>query len=165
MDEVVEIYSRDVAEYDAVKMFFDLQLYVCKTLQTPKPRKAQYFAPYFAQKVRNSFPTIQEGFTYIAVIKETTLIDSWKAFKAECHKRKDNGQEWMDTHTTTLNELENAWSWDVDHTLFFLGEPRLVFNPPILKRTFGGGSGQLAKHYFSFDNLYEAWNHKKRCEC
>jgi hypothetical protein len=38
-----------------------------------------------------------------------------------------------------------------------LGQPRLVFNPPIGKKYLQPGSGFLIKHFFFFDDLFKAW--------
>jgi len=41
-----------------------------------------------------------------------------------------------------------------------MGKPRLVFAPPIKKECLVAGTGFLSKRFFSFDELFAAWEGK-----
>ena len=62
------------------------------------------------------------------------------------------------SHMPLLRPLLQAWGWhNVKRNVLFLSTPRLVFNPPVLKKNLVKGYGWLAKRFFAFDELFAAW--------
>lgn len=115
-----------------------------------------YFAPHFGQNIAGKHAGIRVGISYVAQIKQIEMVEEWKDVAQVLKRHQDTTRHWK-----RLREREYQLHWDThrveQRSLLLLGEPRLVFNPPILKKHIQGGSGWLSKRFFSFDDLFEKW--------
>ena len=68
------------------------------------------------------------------------------------------GKQWWNSYHEIMQSLRREWTpWNIQHSFLLLGEPRLVFNPPIRKENLQSGKGWLSRRFFSFDELFAAW--------
>jgi len=150
----VEVYAREINSQDTLTLFLHSRLYVCTFERSSKLAEAIYFTPHFGVKIANLYPGINQGISYISRIEQVEVVDSWKNM-CDCMKRV-RGNKWFNNNKGLLKKRFRK-QWKHDFSMVFLGEPRLVFNPPIKKDNLQEGKGWLSKRVFSFDELFEAW--------
>jgi len=120
--------------------------------------EALYFAPHFGQQIANAHPGIAAGISYIARIESVGCATTWREFQDLM--AKERGRVWMRSQEAKpLRDLHREWlrKGDNQRVFLFLGQPRLIFNPPVRKESLQKGSGWLSKRFFSFDVLFAAW--------
>jgi hypothetical protein len=157
--ESLEIYAREINEPITLELFIKGQIYGCRFEQRNKVAEAQYFAPHFARKIADQQPGIFEGISYVARIERVFVATTWREFMdGVCEIR---GKQWWNSHRKLMRDLHNDWTWNKNRQRSFLllGEPRLVFNPPIRKENLRRGKTRVAfiPRSFSFDELFAAW--------
>jgi hypothetical protein len=160
--EAVEIYSRDINDEVTTRLFLKGHMYGCDVKKESQMSQAIYFAPYFGRQVAETFPGLQEGISYLGRVVSVDVVDSINAWKKLARKHyRDSGN--INSRLELIDELSEAWNWDDNNQrfIFFLKPPRLVFNPSIKKHLLQGGSGWLSKHFYSFENFFDAWGGEK----
>ena len=154
--EAVEIYAREINNEETLAVFLKAHIYGCPYQKGSRLAEALYFAPHFGQRIARKHPGVQVGVSYIARIECVEVIETWKDFIQV--NKEVRGKHWLNSHMELLQPLKTSWGWGVEkRNVIFLGTPRLVFNPPVLKENLQKGSGWLSKQYFSFDTLFSAW--------
>lgn len=153
-----EIYAREINNEETLSMFLHARMYGCWFEKGSRLPEALYFAPHFGQSIANAHPGVHAGISYIAKIERTEIITTWKDWQETV--RVERGAAWLKKHFPTLDRVRRTWAWDGEkqRSLLLLGEPRLVFAPPIHKENLQIGKGQLSKRYYSFDDFYAAWS-------
>lgn len=153
----VEIYAREINERYTLEMFLECRLYGCAYEQGSRLPEALYFAPHFGQSIAKQYPGVNVGISYIAQIETQEVVETWKDWQAVMAAVR--GKAWLKRHTARIAPLHKRWNWTdgKKRTFLFLGEPRLVFNPPVLKENLQKGKGWLSKRFLSFDTLFAAW--------
>ncbi|MGD1088046.1 MAG: hypothetical protein ABR955_04890 [Verrucomicrobiota bacterium] len=159
--ESLEIYAREINEPITLALFVKGRLYGCKYEKGNKVVRAQYFAPHFGASIARYQPGIFAGISYVARVERVFVATTWREFMDGVCKYR--GKQWWNSHHELMKDLHRKWSWTENKHLSFLllGEPRLVFNPPISKEYLQGGKGWLSRRFFSFDDLFMAWGRKK----
>jgi hypothetical protein len=157
--ESLEIYAREINEPITLALFIQGHIYGCDYEKNNKVKRAQYFAPHFGKSISRQQPGIFIGVSYVAKIEQVFVATTWSDFKdGVCEYR---GKQWWNSHAELLNSLHHhpRWEWNKhsDRSFLLLGEPRLVFNPPIHKEKLQKGKGWLSRRFFSFDDLFAAW--------
>jgi hypothetical protein len=155
--ESLEIYAREINEPVSLALFMKAHLYGCEYEKNNKVRRAQYFAPHFGATIAKQQPGIFAGVSYVAKVKQVFSGTSWSEFKdGVCEYR---GKQWWNSHDDLMSRLRRSRNWkgDIHRNFLLLGEPRLVFNPPIQKEKLQKGKGWLSRRFFSFDELFAAW--------
>jgi hypothetical protein len=155
-EESVEIYARDINKQDTLLLFLKAQLYFCNYEKNSRLPEALYFAPHFCKSVSDEYPGIHVGISYISRIEKVEVIESRSDL--ESILQIIPSKNWLSEHEELLKPICNEWR--EAKSFLFLGEPRLVFNPPILKNHIQKGSGCLSKRFMSFDDLFAAWEGK-----
>jgi len=156
-NESVEIYAREINNEETLALFLKARMYGCHYEKGSRMAKALYFAPHFAQKIARKHPGVQAGVSYIAGIECVEVVEKWKDLLQVV--RDVRGKQWLNGHLKFLQPLHLGWDWrNTKRTFLFLSTPRLVFNPPVPKDKLQKGSGFLSKRFFSFDNLFKAWD-------
>jgi hypothetical protein len=157
--ESLEIYARDINEPVSLELFFKGHIYSCIYEQRNKVQMAQYFAPYFGEKISKRQPGISAGISYVAKVEQVFDSETWSEFKDGVCKYRS--KQWWNSHDETMRKLKQApdWHWKekLHRSVLLLGEPRLAFNPPIRKEKLQGGKGFLGRLFFSFEDLFAAW--------
>ena len=154
--EPVEIYAREINEEYTLALFLKGRLYGCYYEKGSRLPEALYFAPHFGQKIARNYPGVQVGISYIAKIEDIEVVNSWKEL---IEKVKDiRSKQWLNGHQDYLLPIHREWDWKKNpYSFLFLGIPRLVFNPPILKENLQKTSGFLSKRFYSFEDFFKAW--------
>lgn len=161
----VEIYAREINNENTLTLFLHARLYTCLFERGSQLPKAMYFAPHFGGRIANEHPGICQGVSYIARIETVEVVDSWEKLKLELVRLR--GRRWFEQHSKLLegwspkdkSSLKQEWRKDKqERSILLLGEPRLVFNPPIKKESLQKGKGWLSRRVFSFDEFFEAWS-------
>jgi len=156
-DDVVEIYAREINEEKSLALFLHGELYGCDYERGGKITKTNYFAPHFGQKIAKRHPGISVGISYIAKIETIEIAESIEDVKNII--RKVRGKPWLKKNMHLVQPILDEWSWkNVRRNFLFLGEPRLVFNPPVKKELLQKGKGWLNRRYLTFDDLFKAWS-------
>jgi hypothetical protein len=151
-----EIYAREINNEETLAVFLKAHMYGCYYQQGSRLAETRYFAPHFGQRIARNHPGVQVGVSYVARIERVEVVERWKDFMQAV--REVRGKHWLNSHMPLLRPLLQAWGWEgAKRNVLFLGTPRLVFNPPVLKENLQKGSGWLSKQYFSFDILFAAW--------
>lgn len=159
--ESVEIYARDMNDDTSLELFFRLRVYCCQHRVNTRLPEAQYFAPCFGQRAKGSNAGIQQGISYISRIENVETAYTWADFTQLL--RGNRSKAILNKSKEPLNEFRKKWEEDNSKRyLLFLNTPRLAFNPPIRKVFLQDGTGFLGKHFFTFDDLFRAWNSEKR---
>ena len=160
-DEVKEIYAREINEEKTLALFLHGRLYGCDYERGSKLTEANYFAPHFGQNIANLHPGISVGISYVARIETIEIVESIKDVKNIIQKNR--GKVWLKKNIYLMQPIFDSWPWGNNKRRYFLflGEPRLVFNPPVRKELLLKGKGWLAKKYFTFDELFKAWSGKR----
>jgi len=156
-NEPVEIYASEINEEKSLAAFLKAQIYGCKYQEGSRLGEARYFAPHFGKQIARNHPGVQVGVSYIARIERVEVVETWKEFQQAMQEVR--GRHWFNSHVTLLRPLR-SWGWrDTKRSILFLSTPRLVFNPPVLKKNLqkGAGEGFLSKQFFSFDTVFAAW--------
>jgi len=155
--ESAEIYAREINEPATLALFLKAQLYGCRYQPGSPIAEALYFAPHFGRRIANAHPGVAVGISYIARIESVGQATTWGEFQDLLLESR--GRVWRNRHKDELQALRRAWSWRraEQRTFLLLGEPRLVFNPPVRKERLQKGRGWLSKRFFSFDDLFAAW--------
>ncbi|MFN0009326.1 MAG: hypothetical protein ACKVXR_15590 [Planctomycetota bacterium] len=153
--ESVEIYAREINEPTTLAVLLQGHLYGCRYERGSSISQALYFAPHFGQRIADEHPGIVVGLSYVARIDSVGQATSWEDLQALLKERR--GRRWLTRHRAILDSLHRKWSWPENRTFLLLGEPRLVFNPPVRKERLQKGKGWLSKRFFSFDQLFAAW--------
>lgn len=158
--ESVEIYAREINEPDTLVLFLKAQLYGCYYEKNSRLPEALYFAPHFGQKVSENYPGIRVGLSYIARIETVKVFEKWEQLLKTIQSIR--GKSWLMKHNKFLKRARKNWDWEGKRKIsfLFLGEPRLVFNPPVKKECLQKGKGWLSKRFLSFDDLFSAWEGK-----
>ena len=157
--ESLEIYAREINEPITLELFIKGQIYGCRFEQRNKVAEAQYFAPHFGVWIAKQQPGIFAGISYVARIELVFVATTWREFKdGVCESR---GRHWWKSHRKLMRDLQNDWNWskNVQRSFLLLGEPRLVFNPPIRKENLRRDKSKVVfiPRSFSFDELFAAW--------
>ncbi len=154
--ESIEIYAREINEPVTLDLFRKAQLYGCAYQSGSRIAEALYFAPHFGRRIANSHPGVGVGISYVARIESVGRATTWRELRDLLLEGR--GRVWWKRHKDELQALRRAWSWhSAPRTFLLLGEPRLVFNPPVRKERLQKGRGWLSKRFFSFDELFGAW--------
>lgn len=153
----VEIYAREINEPVSLKLFLKARLYGEPYKKNSRLTQALYFAPHFAKNIRRDYPGVHRGISYIAKIERIELVDSWNNLRHLIQRYR--GKIWLKQNKFFIDPLYKSWDWGKDKKRYFLflGEPYLVFNPPVQKEYLQKGSGWLSKRFLSFDELFCAW--------
>lgn len=155
--ETVEIYAREINEPVSLKLFLKACLYGEPYKKNSRLTQALYFAPHFGKNIRRDYPGVHRSISYIAKIERVELVDSWNNL---LHVIQHNiGKIGLKQNKPFIDPLRKSWRWEKGKKRFFLflGEPRLVFNPPVQKECLQKGKGWLSKRFLSFDELFCAW--------
>lgn len=154
-----EIYAREINSEETLSLFLKARIYSCDFEKHSRLAKTLYFAPHFGKRIARKHPGIERGISYVARIEEVAVIDNWKDFLEEIRRRK--GKVFSRKNLEYMAFVKK-WSWkNHRRNIVFLGEPRLVFNPPVKKENLQAGRGWLSKNYLTFDALFKAWNANK----
>lgn len=157
ISESLEIYAREINEPVTLSLFIQGHIYGCLYEKRNKVARAQYFAPHFGASIAHHQPGIFTGVSYVARVEHVFLATTWKEFsEGVCEYR---GKQWWNSHSRLLEDLHREWTWTkgTQRSFLLLGEPRLVFNPPVRKERLQKGKGWLSRRFFSFDDLFAAW--------
>jgi hypothetical protein len=153
--ESVEVYAREINEEKTLALFLHARMYGCKYEASSQMSKAHYFAPHFGQSIAANHPGVHVGISYLAQIQDVVVVESYADLCDAVSKLR--GKNWYSKHAS-LVEPVSLWPWDENrHSFLLLGQPRLVFNPPVKKEKLQAGKGWLSKRVFSFDELFEGW--------
>lgn len=152
----VEIYAREINEPVSLELFLRAQMYGCLYEASSKITQALYFSPHFARTIANLHPGVGVGISYAARILAVETATGWSELDDLVKEKR--GKPWANRQRTVFSALRKKWgSASKKRTFLFLGEPRLVFNPPVRKTALQSGRGRLAKRFFTFDELFKAW--------
>jgi len=153
--ESVEIYAREINEELTLALFLHGHMYGCDYQARSRVSEALYFAPHFGQAIAANHPGIHVGISYLARIEQVVVVESFQELCAAAVEVR--GKAWYRGHADLI-KFVRTWGWDnCRRSFLFLGQPRLVFNPPVKKEMLQAGKGWLSKRVFSFDTLFEAW--------
>lgn len=156
----VEVYARDINEEKTLALFLHGRMYGCDFKGNSKMKDALYLAPYFGQSIANKHPGITEGMSYVARIEHLEIAASDADVVSAIQKRR--GAQWLKKNKRLIEPVLADWPWtNVKRYFFFLGEPRLVFNPSVKKNFIQDGKGFLSRHFYTFDELFLAWGGNK----
>ena len=159
--ESLEIYAREINEPTTLELFIKGHIYGCMYEKSNKVVRALYFAPHFGASIAWEQPGIFAGISYVARIEHVFAATKWNEYKdGVCEYR---GKQWWNSHDELMRRLHSQWDWNKNwqRSFLLLGEPRLVFNPPVSKEYLQDGKGWLNRRFFSFDDLFMAWGRKK----
>lgn len=152
----VEIYAREINNEMTLDLFLRGRLYGCNYQKGSKIAQSLYFAPNFGKQLAQDRPSVFPGISFIAKIEAIAVTETWKNLIDAAKKYR--GGQWLNQNFNLIRPLHSAWKWKgQQRTFLFLSTPRLVFNPPINKDLLQRGKGWLSRHFFSFDELFEAW--------
>ena len=156
--ETVEIYAREINEPMTLELFLTAGLYGCNYQVGSRLAEALYFAPHFGKRLAGQQPGVRAGVSYISRIESAKHVSTWRDLEAVLSKER--GRVWWNGQSELLKRLHTNWSWSTGEQRVFLllNTPHLVFNPPIDKRNLVGGRGFLGKRFFSFEELFSAWD-------
>jgi hypothetical protein len=155
--ESLEIYAREINDEKTLNLFLKARIYGCYFEKRNKQAESLYFAPHFGESIAKHHPGIFVGISYIAKIENVVVVNSWKEFLEAV--KTVRSKAWLNSHHQYLNEIHKHWNWNDKklRSMLFLGEPRLVFNPPVKKENLQKGKGWLSKRTFSFEELFAGW--------
>jgi hypothetical protein len=153
--ESVEIYAREINEPVTLGLFLRSRLYGCEYTAGSRLGEALYFAPHFGQRIAADYPGVTTGISYVAQIDAVHVASKWRELIDLL--AGERGRIWCKQQKSQLDALHRRWTWPSQRFFLFLGEPRLVFNPPVRKENLQKGSGWLSKRFLSFDELFRAW--------
>lgn len=153
--KTVEIYAREINNEETLALFLKAQMYGCDFEKHSRLAEALYFAPHFGQRIARNHPGVHAGISYIARIESVAVLETWKELLQRV--REVRGKHWLNGHLPLLQPLRHHWEWPKSRSFLFLAQPRMAFNPPVLKENLQKGAGWLSKRFFSFDTLFEAW--------
>ncbi len=155
-NDSVEIYMRELNRKPTLDLFLKSHLYVCPFQKGSRLPEARYFSPHFGKKISDLIPGIMSGISYVARITRVEMVLSKEQLKTVIINER--GKRWFNYHRGYINaavggkiDKSNAKS------VVFLGQPRLIFNPPIKKENIQKGKGWLSRQFISFDELFEGW--------
>jgi hypothetical protein len=155
-NEAVEIYARDINNDETADFFLKGHVYGCRYETGSRLPKAHYFAPYFGRSVSASHPGLQEGVSYIAKIISLEVAETPAEFMAIAREvRRKFGFKGEQHYVKQVRKY--FYGRNNKYSFIFLSVPRLAFNPPIQKPFLQKGRGFLNKHFYSFDQFYQAW--------
>ncbi len=158
-----EVYIRELSE-ESIVCSLKAGVYGCDYEKNSRITSSLYFAPHFTAQASRHQPAIQQGISYVARIIDVFVAGGWADFAKNLKDR--NGKVWWRNHKAFLETIHN-WNWDNHKQRHFLilDKPILVFNPPIRKEFLQShpkkGPGMLGKYYFTFEQLFRAWNSEK----
>lgn len=147
----VEIYAREINNEETLELFLKTGIYTCKYEKKSQAAEALYFAPHFGQFISRKSPKVKTGISYVARIEDIEVFESAHNFMEIIAKRK--GKSWLTEHKHYLEAANENWD-KYRHSLIFLKEPYLVFNPPIQKRSLQKTNGWLSRRTWTFDELF-----------
>ncbi|MBI3251696.1 MAG: hypothetical protein HYZ52_00025 [Candidatus Omnitrophica bacterium] len=155
--EPVEIYAREINEPVTLALFLKARMYGCRYDKGSRLPEAHYFAPHFGQSIANMYPGVHVGISYISKIEKIEVVQTWHDLMNTIQTIR--GKHWLNSNASIIKPLKSKWSWggNKSRSFIFLGEPRLVFNPPVLKDQIQKGKGWLSKRFLSFDELFAGW--------
>lgn len=156
-NESAEIYARDINEPVSLALFLKGHLYGCWYKEGSRLPEARYFAPHLGQFVAWAQPGIHAGISYVAKIEQIETVLYWSDLTDAITRVR--GKAWWNANQEVVKPIHRKWEWDgkKKRNFLFLGQPRMVFNPPIEKTHLQAGRGYLSKLFYSFDDLFEAW--------
>jgi hypothetical protein len=153
-----EVYARDVNKEPYLSLFIKGHLYFCK--YNENIYKCSYFAPYFGNQISIISPGVIEGMSYIAQIYNHLEVNSYSDLKQAIikHIKKKKLKSIIPNLDEKLKEIKSDSKYDEKqpHTLLLLNKPRLLFNPPIDKKSLQDGTGWLSKNYYEFEELFKS---------
>lgn len=153
-----DVYARDVNKEPYLSLFLKGHVYFCK--YNENIYKCSYFAPYFGNQISVISPGVKEGMSYIAKIYAHLEINNYNELKQAIinHVKEKKLKSSIPNLEEKLKEIKNdpQYNETEPHTLLLLNKPRLLFNPPIEKKSLQKGSGWLSKNYYEFDELFES---------
>lgn len=150
----IDVYAREIANRETLELFLNAQLYTCTYEAGSNVAEARYFVPHFGHDLVQECPGIHYGVSYVAQIESVQVFETRKDLKALLHEHRS--KVWLNKYTSTIDAVEGLRGSE-HRTALLLGEPRLVFNPPIQKKNLQRGTGWLSKRFWSFDQLFKAW--------
>ena len=153
-----EVYAREINEETTLELFLHGHMYGCKYEASRPVAEALYFAPHFGYSIADAYPGIHRGISYIASIKRVEVVSTF-AELVNMTKEIRKGM-WYRQNAPLLAPLRKWTDWKIGRrvTFLYLGEPHLVFNPPVQKENLQKGKGWLSRRTFSFDDLFKAWS-------
>ena len=151
-----EVYAREINEPNTLALYLHGRMYGCKYEQGSRLPEARYFAPHFGMQIAKIHPGINVGISYIARIEAIEVVATWGDLRQAVVNIR--GKAWWNGHDDIVNRIKD-WGWDGSERryMLFLGQPRLAFNPPVLKERLQKGKGWLSRRFLSFDELFGAW--------
>jgi hypothetical protein len=159
--EPLEIYAREINEPVTLELFIKGRIYGCVYEKRNKVAEAQYFAPHFGDKIDRQKRGISTGISYVARVEQVFPATTWKEFTdGVCEHR---GRQWWNRHQIrkVMQNLHSEWNWNkkTRRSFLLLGEPRLVFNPPVRKENLRRDKSKVffIPRLLSFDELFAAW--------
>jgi hypothetical protein len=156
-NEQEQVYAREINEQRTLSAFLKCRLYFCRHQKGGRLPKMSYFAPHFGQQIAHEYPGIRVGISYVARIVHVEVVEGWTDLQRVLREYGD--PKLKAAYRRYEESLKDGVSsgGDFPRSVLFLGEPRLVFNPPIRKKSLQAGSGWLSKWFYSFDDLFKAW--------
>jgi hypothetical protein len=152
----VEIYAREINEEITLNLFLKARMYVCDYQRGSRLPEALYFAPHFGKSIAYTHPGVNPGISYVARIENIEVVDGWEQLLQATASFRS--KPWLKKHIGYLEGIHRIWKWEGEkRSILYLGEPRLVFNPPVKKENLQAGKGWLSKRTFSFDDLFHGW--------
>lgn len=156
-DDTPEIYMRELNRIETLELFLKSHLYICPFQKASRLPEARYFAPHFGKKISQLIPGIYQGISYVAKIEDVAMVQSKDQLRKVVFSERV--KRWYNHHRKyILSAIDGKINESNAKSIVFLGQPRLVFNPPIKKEHIQKGSGWLSKQFISFDKLFNAWN-------
>lgn len=158
-EKAVEVFAREINNERTLALFLKTRMYTCVYERSSSLPKAMYFAPHFGAAIAREHPGISQGISYIARIEKLVVVGSLPELLEAV--RQEQGKSWEMLHRAAIVAcLSRQWKGKrrkESKSVLLLGEPRLVFNPPVKKTALQKGSGWLSRRTFSFDELFAAW--------
>lgn len=153
-NQPIEVYAREINDAETLLLFTKSRMYGCLHKGGSRLAESLYFSPCFGQKLAGKGIGARVGISYVARIEQIEVVGS---FDELCETTAVvRGGNWFKKNESVIAHIK-TWNWAERHSFLFLAEPRLVFNPPVLKDRLQKGHGWLSKHFYTFDTLFAAW--------
>lgn len=154
-NSLVEIYAREINEEKTLRLFLKARLYGCDYKPGSRLSEARYFTPHFGQRIATNYPGVTPGISYVAKVEGLQVVETWRELVDVLVDER--GKTWFRKNQEFVGPLRRYWKWPKQRSFLLLGQPRLIFNPPIHKENIQAGKGFLSKQFLSFDELFGAW--------
>jgi hypothetical protein len=148
-----EIYAREINDEQSLDLFLKHHLYQCEFEKKTQLNQANYFAPHFGEKIESWHSGIRQGISYVSRIETVVVIESREEYRDAI--LKFHGKTYFKKHQKEMMYPVKK-NGRLVLSLVFVEEPKLVFNPPIVKEYLQKGKGWLSKQAYSFDDFFKA---------